>query len=141
MKGGKKLQSAKANELQRQRDAVPKSPPRLPVLYNGATSPQLEGFGGEEYRPDSISIISGRADPRAGGGNYAGRGSMDPGRGAYQAVNVPMPPMPTGPSWVDPYERTESMTHRGRYSYASSAISTINSPRRVRRRKDPTPFK
>lgn len=33
------------------------------------------------------------------------------------------------------------MTHRGRYSYASSAISTINSPRRVRRRKDPTPFK
>ena len=37
----------------------------------------------------------------------------------------------------DPYARTESMTHRGRYSYASSAISTINSPRRVRRRKDP----
>ncbi|KAJ3472721.1 hypothetical protein NLG97_g10764 [Lecanicillium saksenae] len=32
------------------------------------------------------------------------------------------------------------MTHRGRYSYASSAISTLNSPRRVRRRKDPTPF-
>ncbi|EMR72078.1 putative septin aspe protein [Eutypa lata UCREL1] len=32
------------------------------------------------------------------------------------------------------------MTHRGRYSYASSAISTINSPRKVRRRKDPTPF-
>jgi len=32
------------------------------------------------------------------------------------------------------------MAHRGRYSYASSAISTINSPRRVRRRKDPTPF-
>ncbi|RKU45396.1 hypothetical protein DL546_004710 [Coniochaeta pulveracea] len=32
------------------------------------------------------------------------------------------------------------MTHRGRYSYASSAMSTINSPRRVRRRKDPTPF-
>jgi hypothetical protein len=43
--------------------------------------------------------------------------------------------------WVDPYARTESMTHRGRYSYASSAVSTINSPRRVRRRKDPTPFK
>jgi hypothetical protein len=41
----------------------------------------------------------------------------------------------------DPYPRTESMTNRGRYSYASSQISTVNSPRRVRRRKDPTPFK
>ncbi|KAJ6157551.1 hypothetical protein N7470_005143 [Penicillium chermesinum] len=36
--------------------------------------------------------------------------------------------------------RSESMTHRGRYSYASSALSTVNSPRRVRRRKDPTPY-
>lgn len=43
---------------------------------------------------------------------------------------------------VDPTERTESMTHRGRYSYASSmAPVNMSSPRRVRRRKDPTPFK
>jgi hypothetical protein len=59
--------------------------------------------------------------------------------------NIPIPPMPSNGvkkgDWVDPYARTESMTHRGRYSYASSAVSTINSPRRVRRRKDPTPFK
>lgn len=41
----------------------------------------------------------------------------------------------------DPYARTESMTHRGRYSYASSAVSTVNNPRRLRRRKDPTPYK
>jgi hypothetical protein len=66
----------------------------------------------------------------------------------YMAVgSVPIPPMPATNGggrkgdWVDPYARTESMTHRGRYSYASSAVSTINSPRRVRRRKDPTPFK
>lgn len=52
--------------------------------------------------------------------------------------NIPIPPIPGN---VDPYARTESMTHRGRYSYASSTVSTINSPRRVRRRKDPTPFK
>jgi hypothetical protein len=52
---------------------------------------------------------------------------------------VPVPPIPN--NVFDPYARTESMTHRGRYSYASSAVSTINSPRRVRRRKDPTPFK
>ena len=39
--------------------------------------------------------------------------------------------------------RTESMANRGRYSYASStaAVNNVNSPRRVRRRKDPTPFK
>ena len=41
----------------------------------------------------------------------------------------------------DPYANIGSMAHRGRYSYASSAVSTVNSPRRVRRRKDPTPFK
>lgn len=71
------------------------------------------------------------------------RGSMAP---QYSVGNVPIPPVPSNGGrngdWVDPYARTESMTHRGRYSYASSAISaTINSPRRVRRRKDPTPFK
>ncbi|KXL45578.1 hypothetical protein M433DRAFT_50061, partial [Acidomyces richmondensis BFW] len=39
------------------------------------------------------------------------------------------------------FDRTESMTHRGRYSYASSTVNVnVNSPRRVRRRKDPTPF-
>ena len=55
------------------------------------------------------------------------------------SADIPMPPVPNQP--FDPYARTESMAHRGRYSYASSAVSTINSPRRVRRRKDPTPFK
>ncbi|KAF3768472.1 hypothetical protein M406DRAFT_44423 [Cryphonectria parasitica EP155] len=55
------------------------------------------------------------------------------------STDIPVPPIPTG-HWVDPYARTESMTNRGRYSYASSAISTVNNPRRVRRRKDPTPF-
>jgi hypothetical protein len=58
-------------------------------------------------------------------------------------TSVPMPPVPDNLSYepVDPYARTESMTHRGRYSYASSAISTMTNPRRVRRRKDPTPYK
>lgn len=53
--------------------------------------------------------------------------------------NVPIPRVPAG--LEDQYSRSESMTNRGRYSYASSAVSTLNSPRRVRRRKDPTPFK
>jgi len=41
----------------------------------------------------------------------------------------------------DAHAKEGTMAHRGRYSYASSAVSTVNSPRRVRRRKDPTPFK
>ncbi|RDL31368.1 Uncharacterized protein BP5553_09577 [Venustampulla echinocandica] len=136
-KGSKKQQAlaAREAELQRQREAaaVPKSPPRLPDIYNPAP---IQSFGGGDDRPDSVAIISGNV------GANQGRASMEPGRG--YSSNVPIPPIPSGGGrngdWVDPYARTESMTHRGRYSYASSAVSTINSPRRVRRRKDPTPF-
>jgi len=140
-KGSKKQQAiaaAREQELQRQRDAIPKSPPRLPTLYDGAAPPKIESFGGEEYRPDSIAIATGKA------GQYQSRHSMEPGRSSAATGSVPIPPIPNNGrngDWVDPYARTESMTHRGRYSYASSAVSTINSPRRVRRRKDPTPFK
>lgn len=43
---------------------------------------------------------------------------------------------------AEPIEHHESMANRGRYSYASStAPVNVSSPRRVRRRKDPTPFK
>ncbi|KAJ4286073.1 hypothetical protein N0V90_013422 [Kalmusia sp. IMI 367209] len=143
--GGKmsKKQKALAQEeaLRRQREAamLPKQPPRLP---NHSPLPQIDHFGGEDARPDSIAIVSNRA------GNYSqnfSRPSMDQKMPPSSNINVPVPPMPgTSPSYMDydPYPRTESMTHRGRYSYASSAVSTIgvNSPRRVRRRKDPTPF-
>lgn len=124
-----KKAQARELELQRQREAsANKSPPRLPQLYNGVPTSQLFP---SEIRPDPVAIVTGKADQ-----SYTPRPSMEPSR---SVVTVP-PPMPNG-AWVDPYARTESMTHRGRYSYASSAISTINSPRRVRRRKDPTPFK
>jgi hypothetical protein len=112
-----------------QAPAIPRAPPQLP------SHPQID--------PNSIGsalgVDTGRPDAYTAAVN------------SYRGVpyGVPMPPMPSSsPSskngdYVDPYARTESMTHRGRYSYASSAISTtgINSPRRVRRRKDPTPFK
>lgn len=58
--------------------------------------------------------------------------------------NIPVPPIPdsSASSFTDGIGRHESMTNRGRYSYANSTTSPgINSPRRVRRRKDPTPFK
>lgn len=129
-----KKQQAKELELQRQRDASNISmPPRLPQLYNGAPSTQLFG---NEARPDSVAIMSNQVN-RQHQTSATPRPSFEPSR---SVITVPPPPIPTG-TWVDPYARTESMTHRGRYSYASSALSTINSPRRVRRRKDPTPFK
>lgn len=124
-KGSKKQQAhARELELQRQqREAANKTAPSLPVLYNGAAPPQLETFGGD----NANAPPNGRTPNMRSG-------------------NIPIPPIPPNGSakdgWVDPYARTESMTNRGRYSYASSAVSsTINSPRRVRRRKDPTPFK
>lgn len=143
-KGSKKQQAAQAREqeLARQREAaaISKNPPSLPQLYDGTAPPELHSFDGGD-RPDTTAMMSGRASS-----NYQGRGSIEPGRSSTAANSIPIPPIPpnsgSGKSdHVDPYARTESMTHRGRYSYASSAVSTINSPRRVRRRKDPTPFK
>ncbi|RMZ87612.1 hypothetical protein DV736_g5163, partial [Chaetothyriales sp. CBS 134916] len=69
--------------------------------------------------------------------------SQEEGEGAAKAP--PVPPVPQQKvrrrdEIIDPYARTESMTHRGRYSYAPSVVSTTSSPRRLRRRKDPTPF-
>ncbi|KAL3426078.1 septin [Phlyctema vagabunda] len=147
LRGNKKQQKAQREQdlLRHEREAasIPRSPPRLPDLYNGAAPPQLQSFGGEE-RPDSIAIISGRHN-NGGGQTSNGRASMEPTRSSPATGSVPIPPIPSSvpgnnSGWVDPYARTESMTHRGRYSYASSAVSSINSPRRVRRRKDPTPF-
>lgn len=82
-----------------------------PRLPDLSPTPQLETFGGDDRAKLGI------ARPQSGVAS------------------------PTANSPVDPYARTESMTHRGRYSYASSAVSTVNSPRRVRRRKDPTSYK
>lgn len=131
LKPSKKEQKAREAERKRLEAAIPKSPPRLPDLYNGQ-KPTILPYGSDD-RPDSIAIVSNRTRP-----------SMEPGRDSVAMGRVPIPPIPStsrSGEWVDPYARTESMTHRGRYSYASSAVSTINSPRRVRRRKDPTPFK
>lgn len=140
--GGKmsKKQKALAQEeaLRKQREAamLPKQPPRLP---SHSPLPQIQHFGGEEARPDSVAIISNKV------GGYGQNFSRPSGE--YIMPHHPAGPAAqhpgSSPSYMDydPYPRSESMTHRGRYSYASSAISSVNSPRRVRRRKDPTPFK
>lgn len=108
---------ATEEEIRRQRESMVQQPPRLPDF---APAPVLETFGGDE-RHDSVPALSNRHLPSQ--------------QQARSAMSTPVAPE------SDPYARTESMTHRGRYSYASSAVSTVNNPRRLRRRKDPTPYK
>ncbi|KAF6836998.1 hypothetical protein CPLU01_03362 [Colletotrichum plurivorum] len=138
-KGGKKAQALREQqerELERQRQAaISKSPPKLPEFYKA--NDQLSNSIPSDLRAEEGSVMSDHTIGTA----YSTRPSMDTGYNAGAGGYIPpVPPVPTSnPAW-DPYARTESMTHRGRYSYASSAVSTVNSPRRVRRRKDPTPF-
>ncbi|APA06996.1 hypothetical protein SS1G_04323 [Sclerotinia sclerotiorum 1980 UF-70] len=128
------VQEQQRERLLREAAAIPRSPPRLPDL---AEPTHFPSFGGED-RPDSATSEK--------SGHGVRSSSMDPQVRSYtmsSTLSVPVPPIPSGVrngGWIDPYARTESMTHRGRYSYASSAVSTVNSPRRIRRRKDPTPF-
>lgn len=133
-KGGKKAQALREQELERQRKAaISRTPPKLPEFNKTGDQLPLSNSFPSDLRTDAGSVLSDDHHQ----GTYSARPSMEPSRGV--ASSVPIPPIPNN-GW-DPYARTESMTHRGRYSYASSAVSTINSPRRVRRRKDPTPFK
>lgn len=140
---------AQEEALRKQREAAAlRPPPRLP---SQPALPQIATFGGEDARPDSVAIVSNRF----GAGSYnpgalnfsrpsVDRGSrMTTSQGQSQNLPVGTPVSASAPSYMDydPYPRTESMTNRGRYSYASSQHSAVNSPRRVRRRKDPTPFK
>lgn len=126
-------------------EQMPSPPPRIPVIPH---PPDLQGFGGEDTRPDSAAIMSNRA-----GDSFryrlAQKTSQETlGSDVYRGMPVPpIPPIPPIPgtatapkSYIDALSKTESLVHRGRYSYASSAISTINSPRKIRRRKNPTPF-
>lgn len=115
----KRMKEQMKEEEQRRRESIPQQAPRLPDL---APTPRMQTFGGEE-RPASLAVPNSAAESRASSSHHS------------------LPPSGFAPPVVDPYARTESMTHRGRYSYASSAVSTINNPRRLRRRKDPTPYK
>ncbi|KAJ8109434.1 hypothetical protein OPT61_g7456 [Boeremia exigua] len=129
---------AQEEALRRQREAamLPREPPRLP---SHMPLPQIASFGGE-HRPDSVAIVSNKV------GNFSpnfSRPSVDQPRVAPATNLAVMPPIPgSSHSFIDtdPYARTESMTNRGRYSYASSQMSAVNSPRRVRKKKQPTPF-
>ncbi|OAA75461.1 Ras like GTPase [Akanthomyces lecanii RCEF 1005] len=147
---GKKAQAARDAELQRQRE---RRPPRLPDFANTGNGQQLAKALSTQLRLDPTHFSPNGSPAPYNGPNHFNSGRQDSSFGSSitnarsYTSSVAPPPIPgtQNPTAVqqpafDPYAATESMTHRGRYSYASSAISTINSPRRVRRRKDPTPF-
>ncbi|KKA27906.1 hypothetical protein TD95_004201 [Thielaviopsis punctulata] len=128
------LKGKKAREIQEQlqkQHAIPKMPPKLPE-FNKEGEQLSQAFGSDQLS-EAPSITPGPREP------YSDRPSMDPGHG-YIATSPPPPPIPAAVASVDPYARTESMTNRGRYSYASTTTTPLSNPRRLRRRKDPTPF-
>lgn len=120
------------------REQIRQQPPKIPDLPSPI---HLQTFGGEDQMQDSAPYFSDKSQGYHQNMSMSRDSKTNTGSNIY---NVPIPPIPGTQGngvYVDPYARAESMTHRGRYSYASSAVSTINSPRRVRRRRDPTPFK
>lgn len=143
----KKQKALAAQEQQRQtqlqqRQQVPKLPTHDPL-------PHIDSFGGENGRTGAYANQQNQQYTNNQSAPHAipmqpQYYSMSPSQQSHVGAHVASSsPGSKNGDYVDPYARTESMTHRGRYSYASSAVSTtgINSPRRVRRRKDPTPFK
>lgn len=120
----KQAQEARDAELERQKSMMP---PRLPALdadkLTKSFSTTLQLDNPQYHYNDNYQMSSAHADLNRSLTSHS----------VFSQVRQP-------PAF-DPFARSESMTHRGRYSYASSAVSTLNSPRRVRRRKDPTPFK
>ena len=128
-------------ELKRLREQIGENPPRIPVV---PTQPEIRTFGGGEQGPDTAAIMSDRS-----AGSYPQRLAQKTSRenmpsDLYRGFPIPpVPPIPPIPGHTPTQGGfvIESMANRGRHSYASSAISTLNSPRRIRRRKDPTPFK
>lgn len=128
------------------RAALP--PPSLPFHH---PLPGIDTFGGETNTstgsptasPSSPNRATNFSRPNFAMPSSTSASSSSP---AYAirpgATSPPESGATNGDFGIDPYARTESMTHRGRYSYASSIVSgNVSSPRRIRRRKDPTPFK
>ncbi|KAK7537306.1 uncharacterized protein J3D65DRAFT_375760 [Phyllosticta citribraziliensis] len=153
--GKKAKQQAKDDLLRQQREqqeALAKRPPQLPEMppmASSAVNTTFGTFGGDNnhnhLRPDSYHYVSHKATSFS-------RPLMDRRNPSSASPLAVPPPIPQSPSSAtqnyihssepyDPAHRSESMTHRGRSSYASSIASpAVNSPRRVRRRKDPTAF-
>lgn len=117
---------------------IPQQPPRIPELWAANGSPPRPE---NTSTRDSVDIVSGSLGIP---GMSPGRKSTDTGVSGVSSApgGYYVPVKSSGRDSVPESTKTGgSMAHRGRYSYASSAVTAVNSPRRVRRRKDPTPFK
>ena len=141
------LRRSKSGDTVRSRNAPPvptilQQAPRLPDLWTPSNTngspPTARTVPSSQIR-DSVDIVSGMLGIPA----MSGRRSIDTGvsttssapGGSYASVK-------SGNATTAAEEIgnqiAASMAHRGRYT---SPGSTANPPRRVRRRKDPTPFK
>jgi hypothetical protein len=105
-----------------------------------ATISSFAGEIGDQHYIADTSTTNSAGSSFVNGQTKAPANFSRPGGMASQPANGPRPSIG---EYVDPAtERGESMRNRGRYSYASSVSpANVSSPRRVRRRKDPTPFK
>jgi len=152
-------------------NAVPKQPPQLPTITNQpgiagfggddvrpdsvaifnnqyTTSPGARqaqpGATANFSRPGNAAMSSSSYNNSSSSPAYAARSGNAFAQQAAAASSSPAVGGNTtnGEYVIDPSRRSESMTNRGRYSSASNSASVnVNSPRRIRRRKDPTPFK
>jgi hypothetical protein len=163
-------QQAELERREREAQMLPKQPPRLPSHHPLPGMPTFGGedarpdsiamFNGNAHSnrgpPPSNHTHTYAQTPAQTAANFSRPGnvamalshrdnSSSPAyvlRGASASVSPP----PVGVATVngdDTTERTGSMTNRGRYDYTASSSQSgpVNSPRRMRRRKDPTPFK
>ena len=163
-----RLRKEQAEQERKAREAaqLPQEPPHLPSLQ---PLPGIPAFGGEDPRSslDPESHVNGynnvgaaklNGRPTARSPNFSRPSTMSSSNvnnssspayavrpGFPLASQSSSPDMRTAGNgeYVTIGERVESMANRGRYSYASQStqINAASSPRRVRRRKDPTPFK
>ena len=144
-KSSKMKAAAEKERLENERLARATAPP--PRLPSHNPLPGIGTFGGDNANNNSANAANNQA------ANFSRPGyDMPPSTGfnsssspAYATRGTPPTSSPgkTNGEYVgESVERHESMTHRGRYSYASSTVPVnVSSPRRIRRRKDPTPFK
>ncbi|PWW73806.1 hypothetical protein C7212DRAFT_354136 [Tuber magnatum] len=145
------LRRSRSGDPVRKTSPSPIVAPSAPKLPEYPPAPSRNGFV-RDIR-DSVSIFNGhnmsgftespspedaRSASNGPGGYVPGRKSTDSVVGVAGGTRYLK--SSSVPFTEDPYAKEDSMAHRGRYSYASSAVSTVNSPRRVRRRRDPTPF-
>ncbi len=153
---GRKTRSLSKEEAARQEQQEqlqmqqqnPKLVPRLPSYHTLPiiNTPFDNGPTGEpnhNIQSKSYAVTSGRSGYNPGAFYQRQQRAMDRSASASHH-NLVVPPV--SESSTDQHgganePKTESMTNRGRYYYTTATVDHVNTPRRIRRRKDPTPFK